>query len=279
MAKQLKGAVRGLLITAVAAAAVATLPAAASAQEEKDRSAAGEEQMAKPPPPQDQPEFRSERMRNGRGRGLGGPGPAGRPGGFDRPRGLGGPHGRGLGPPAAQWENLPGAQKKRVEAFVKEHFPSLFVELQKLEDRNPQGHQRRMSRIGPRMMELAELARSDPQRGALAIRERQLDLQIRELSRDFRRSSDDAERRQIRKRVRELCSEEFDSQLNRRALEVSDLEARLAELKERLAENRRMRDELVNSRLKEALEGPRHRGRHGNGAHRGPGSLPPPEEE
>ncbi len=279
MKTQLKVANNGFRIAAILGLTAIMIPqTAAVAQEAKpgrERATTGTD--ADPPPRRQRPGFGPDRMRDGRGPELNRPGGGDRPRRFDGQGGPGGPRQRGFGPPMVRWEELTDVRKRRVEDFIKEHFPSLFVELQRLEDRNPNAYERRMARIGPRMMELAEMARMEPQRGALAIRERQLDLQIRELARDFRHSSEDQGRRRIRKRMRELCSDKFDCQLDRRALEVGELEARLAELKERLAENKRMREELINRIVKEVLDAPPRRGPPGRN---GPGDRiekPPPD--
>lgn len=241
----------GVMIIAIAITMTQTV---VIAQDERPwRKPAGETEVD-PPRRRDRPDFGPERLREGRRRGPD------HPGAFEGPGGPGGPRRRGAGPPMGRWEELSEVQRQHVERFIEEHFPSLFLELQRLKEHNPQQYARRMMRIGPRMLGLADLARSDPQRGHLAIRERQLHLQIREIARDFRRSSEDQDRRRLRKRVHELCADVFDCQLDRRALEVSELEARLAELKGRLAESKRMREELITQRVKEVLEAPPRRG-------------------
>ena len=282
MKTQLKVANNGFQIAIILGMTVIMIPqtvGVAHAQEAKPGRKRATGPDADSPPRREHPGFAPDKMRDGRGPGLNLPGGGDRPRRFDGQGGPGGPRRRGFGPPLDRWEELTDDRKHRVENFIKEHFPSLFVELQRLGDRNPHAYERRMARIGPRMLELAEMARANPQRGALAIRERQLDLRIRKLARDYRHSSEDQDRRRIRKKMRDLCSDVFDCQLDRRALEVGELEARLAELKERLAENKRMREELIDRSVKKVLDAPPRRGPPGRNGPGGRIEEPPPDRE
>ena len=162
--------------------------------------------------------------------------------------------GRGGGPPGPAWDQLPDAGPQADREFVEEHFPQLHVELRKLEDLRPEVFRRRMTHIAHEMRQLMIALKDDPQRGALLIRERQLAMQIRETVGRYRSAEDGDQRQRARRRLRELSGQVFDCQRERRTVEVRDLEARLGEMKGRLAEQERMREQLIDRRVKDILE-------------------------
>ncbi len=173
---------------------------------------------------------------------LGGGRRDGRRGGFNK--GPGGP------PP---WQELEPRRREEVAKFVEEHFPQLWVEMTDLRDRNPNLFRRRMRRLLPDFARLMDTVRRHPEKGALLVRERQLHLRIRHLGRDYRAETAELKRQQMRQQMHEFCGQAFDCELQRRAMEVRELEARLGMFKERIAEQQRMREELITKRAERAL--------------------------
>lgn len=178
------------------------------------------------------------------GRGFG---PRGRPGGpeFERPASRPKP-----------WSDLPEPERRQIERFMEEHFPRMYVELQKLKDRDEVRYARRMTRIAPQMRRIMEAMRTDPQRGALMVRERQIEFEIQQTIARFRSARDDAEKRRIREHLEGLVGKAFDCRNERRQMEVRELEARLSELQTRLSESEKMRPALIRQRVADMLEKP-----------------------
>lgn len=152
------------------------------------------------------------------------------------------------------WRELPERRRKQVVRFIEEHFPTLWVELQDLRDHRPDQFRKRMRRLLPDFARLMEVMRKNPQKGALLIRERQLHLRIRHLADKFHEEKEPNIRKRVREEMRKLCGEAFGCKLERRAIEVRALEARLGELKGRLAEQELMRDEIISRHVRELLE-------------------------
>ena len=200
------------------------------------------------------------------------------PSGADRP----GPEARGWqeGPPPGLWSRMRKAERKRVMDFVKDRFPLIYDELGRLRARSPERFERRMRRMVPEMLRLMELLEVDPERARLAIKERVLDLKIRRQVQRLRKTRDEGERDEIEKGLRDLTEQAFENRLQRRELEIRDLQARIAELRDRLDEAREDREELIEMEIKNILKG---RGKHsfggrreGPGRHREGGFSPPP---
>ena len=168
------------------------------------------------------------------------------------PRGgrRGDPDGPGDPPP---WRELDPERRQRVVKFVEDHFPQLWVEMLDIREREPSLFRRRMRRLLPDFARLMDTVRRDPVKGALLVRERKLHLRIRHLARDYNAETAEPRRVEMRKQMHELCGHAFDCELRRRAIEVKELEARLALFKERITEQERMRDVLVTKRAERAL--------------------------
>jgi len=178
------------------------------------------------------------------GRGYG---PRGRPGGseFGRPAGRPRP-----------WSDLPEPERRQIERFMEEHFPRMYVQMQKLKDGDEARYARRMTQIAPQMRHILEEMRTDPQRGTLMVRERQIEFEIQQSIARFRNAKDDAAKRRIREHLEGLVGKMFDFRNERRQMEVHELEARLSELQTRLSESQKMRPALIRQRVEDMLEKP-----------------------
>jgi hypothetical protein len=178
------------------------------------------------------------------GRGFG---PRGRPGGpefgrpADRPR---------------PWNDLPEPERRQIEQFMEEHFPRLYVEQQRLKARDETRYTRRMTRIAPQMRQIMEAMRTDPQRGTLMVRERQIEFEIQQTIARFRSAKNDEGKRRNREHLDDLVGKAFDCQNERRQMEVRELESRLSELRSRLSESEKMRPALIRQRVTDMLEKP-----------------------
>ncbi len=182
----------------------------------------------------------------------------GPPGRFDpdgMPRPPGGPDGPDSRPPF-QWRRLPEAERAKLKRFIEEHFPRLALEMDGLRERAPQRFERRMMRIGPEMRRLMEMMERDPQRGLMMIRERQVAIRLHGLVMDYHDTSDDARRAELRGKIQDAVSQEFQARTERRAAEVRQMEAKLAELKGRLSEMDSLREDIIARRVRELLEKP-----------------------
>ena len=165
--------------------------------------------------------------------------------------GMGGPGGR-----PRPWGEVPEPERRQIERFVEEHFPRMYVELQRLKDGDEPRYMRRMTHIAPQMRQMMEAMRTDPQRGTLMIRERQLDFEIRQTVAQYHQAEDEAAKQRIRAHLEEVCGKVFDCRSERRQMEVRELEARLTELQTRLSESEKMRHALIRQRASELLERP-----------------------
>ena len=174
-------------------------------------------------------------------------------GGGDGPR-------RGKRPARGLWGRMSDGEKAEFEFFLEEHFPKMYLEIQTLQERNPDGFDRRIGRVVYDIRQMMDLMETQPERGALMIQERQLKFQMRRQARRYHSAKNPEGREKAKEQFRELCAQSFDCRHQRREMEIRELEARIAELQLRHEEAATMRDELIDREVEEHLSrepGPR----------------------
>lgn len=157
--------------------------------------------------------------------------------------------------PMPLFARLTPREKQEMEAFLREHFPRLFEQVERTREASPPRYLRMMTRLTPEMQGLMDLMAIDPQRGALLIEERRLDAEIRMVARRAR-STTDEQAAKSKERLAELVTRWFDARHQRRAMEIGELEARVIELKARHEEASRMRQKSIDRMIEERLEPP-----------------------
>lgn len=179
---------------------------------------------------------RTERRRAGRR--------AGRPGARDR------------GQKQVRWEELSEQDQRQIEKFMEDNMPQMFVKLQRVKDQNDEQYARRMKRMGPEIKRLMETMREDPERGSMLLKERKLQFEMRDAVDQYRSAVDDTTKQATKARLYTLAVQAFEKQNERREQEMRELEARVADLKERLDDAKKMKGSLVERRVEEMLASP-----------------------
>ena len=174
-------------------------------------------------------------------------------------RGMSGRGMNGMGPgdggaESIPWDQIPEPEKHQIERFMEEHVPRVYMELQKLKERNEERYNRRMTHVAPEMRRIMEVMRADPQRGELLLRERKVQVEIRLTAMQYHRATDESTKQQLKARLVDLCTQAFDCQTQRREMEVKDLEAKLNELRSRVTESASMKNSLIQTRVNELIE-------------------------
>jgi hypothetical protein len=216
--------------------------------------AAGQDQPA-PPPPDEGVDPALLKPDPGGGPGLGPvPGGEGR-GPMDEGQGpkFRGRHGGR--PPRALWERMDEGERQRVLTFIKDRFPLMYDELEELRERSPERYDHRMGRMAPEMIRLMEMLEVDPERARLLIKERFLDMKIRWAVRAVRHAADDDAREEAIEELRGLIAQAFDNRLERRKIEIRDLEARVQELRDRLEEAEQDRKQIIENEVEDIVKG------------------------
>jgi hypothetical protein len=153
--------------------------------------------------------------------------------------------------------DLTPAQVDEVMAFVEQHFPIAYDVLGRLEERNPRVFRRRIQHMAPRIFEMKRAVQEDPPIGRLLVADFRLESEIIELRRQYREARDPATKQSLRGELEGLIGRQFDVQLQRQSLLLERLETRLDAQRKRVERQAERRDQIVNERLLEALNGGR----------------------
>ena len=141
-------------------------------------------------------------------------------------------------------------QREQLLAFVAEHFPFLHERLSDEAAADRPAASRLIRRLWP----LYETCQRDPELGGLLVAEHKLEFRIRQAVRRYGGTDDQAARDDLRNELEKLLREQFDVQTERRALELRELEARLAEQKRRLERRREACEQTILRRLEDLTE-------------------------
>ena len=191
----------------------------------------------------------------------------GRPEGRGEGRPDGGPDGRtdrrGDGPRDIRGEGGPGEgspeDREHLLALLREAMPGLAAKAEANMKDHPDAVRRMMARWEPRLREIAQLRRHDPELFALRVAELREGWSVIEATRAARelvKSQHDADadiastRKKAKEALREALARKFDARLAMQSHEVKALSKRLDELKARLDEQKGARE----SRIKDASE-------------------------
>ena len=155
--------------------------------------------------------------------------------------------------PRPLWSRMSPEDRDSVLDFMETHFPKMGEELERVRTQSPERYERRMRRITREMMELMEVLEENPERGALALEQRQLHVQIRMLSRKYHRTTDPQVAGQIRNEMRKAIGEAFDIRHQLRGMTMEELESQLVELRQRHERAPNKRDEIITRELERRL--------------------------
>lgn len=188
--------------------------------------------------------------------------PEGRP-----PRGDGSPGdapdmpGRDAGPPAGGPSGGPGGRsspsdKEEIREFVKQNMPGLAKRLEERDRGGPEGRDRVMERLAPRIMDAIAAKRRDPELFEVRVKEIQAGLNVfdgiralREASRGEESPERSAKIDRVTKQLRESLASAVEARDAVRAREIDLLAKRLEKMRADLDRDQSEREKKVDEEL------------------------------
>ena len=152
-----------------------------------------------------------------------------------------------------RWLHMDQEEREALVSFIREHFPDVAQELARLRDLDPERCERRLRRLRPDLRRLMEVMEINPERGRLLIEERRLEIRIRAYVKQYRKAKEKEVRLRIRHQLATAVTQRYNKRLERRALEIEDLEARIAALKAQLEEDAARRDDRIVAEIEAHL--------------------------
>lgn len=177
---------------------------------------------------------------------------------WGRPDGGRGP-GRGEGMGGGGGDNSPITEdeKKALLALLKEAMPTMADRYEKMRQSDPEGADRMVGRILPRLREVASLRAKDPELFELKIGEMRATSDVFaavQALRDHKGGEDG--KAALRASLREAVSRQFDSRQAAQRREITDLEKRIADLKAETARKESEREQAIEAFTKKLEEMP-----------------------
>lgn len=149
---------------------------------------------------------------------------------------------------------LTDQQEQDVILYLKEVRPEQAEELLALKDRRPLAYQKFLSRAFREMRYMEEIKQNDPERYQIMAQEKQLESQSRDLAKQYRRSTDDAEKSRMRTELYAILDQLFDLRQMNREFEIERLEKRLEEAKANNLKRLENKKSIIDLRMNELLK-------------------------
>jgi len=144
-------------------------------------------------------------------------------------------------------------QEKEALEYLKEFHPGRGGDLLLLKASRPERYWTFLSRAFREMRYLEGLKEKDPERYERVSREKKLEREAWNLSRQYRQTEDDKVKARLKEELKNLLDQVFDFRQMNRQEEIEKLEKRLAELKENNQKRLANKEEIVQRRLKQIL--------------------------
>ncbi len=144
-------------------------------------------------------------------------------------------------------------QEAETIAYVEKVQPDRVEQLKRMKTRNSGNYAKFLSRAFREMRYLEDLKESDPERYEKVSAERNLDRQVRDLARQYKRETDSSEKSRLEGEILTLLQQQFDFRQIHRNEEIDRLEKRLAELKANNQDRVDNKDEIIQRRVEQLL--------------------------
>ena len=186
------------------------------------------------------------------------------PGDMDRPFG---PHKRRFmkGPPrhgehprfghrAGPHGDLDPKQMEEFMEFAREEFPLLYERIKQAREKHPRGWGPKMAGpFGQQMRKMIELRRENPELAKKIFAQHRNEMEIGDLHRQYREARTPEEKNAIAKEIRSHLETGFDLRLERLKLEIAQLEKRLKEARQNLADQEQNKATVIDKHHQKLL--------------------------
>lgn len=158
------------------------------------------------------------------------------------------------GPPLGADELLAPEEIGALMEFTREHFPPIYLRLERLRRVDAREFQRMLRRTHNRLKPMMDMHKANPRAAEKAIEEYRLQMVIVDLADQYRRAETDAERTRLKAEIETRIRERFDRHQERTRLVIEGLRKRLDEQERRLTERERDKETLLREELERTLK-------------------------
>jgi hypothetical protein len=165
------------------------------------------------------------------------------------------PEGRSHVRVAPIFRDVTDADIADITAFAAENMPWLVPELSRQRDSAPEQFRQVCRHLRFEVAQLRDLKNRDPEAFRKAIEEKQLRFRAQDLAFKARAATAPKERDTLAQELRNVLERLFDVEMATRGAQIGQLEGRLDALRKELAQRAASRDQIIKTRLEDALKG------------------------
>ncbi|MEW6027428.1 MAG: hypothetical protein AB1599_09070 [Planctomycetota bacterium] len=140
---------------------------------------------------------------------------------------------------------------EETEKLLKELDPERLEKMKRLREMDPPAYIKLFEDTQRELMKLQEMKERDPQRYEQIIQERRMEMEIKGLAMQCRKSQDAEEKDGLKKQIKTKLEKLFDLRETQRETEIKRLEEQLTKLKEKMKTRKANRDKIIERRQKE----------------------------
>lgn len=145
-------------------------------------------------------------------------------------------------------------QIENILAFVRKYMPWRVESLQKMRESEPERFRQLCRRLRFEVSQLLHLKERDEAAFQKAIEERRIRMRAAELAQRVRETENQQEREALVQELRGVINEMFELEIATQEAHIRGLEERIEQLRRELRERADHRREVVEQRLREAME-------------------------
>lgn len=149
-------------------------------------------------------------------------------------------------------DTLTDEQIDRLMTFLQRNFPVMHDRLARMRERDPANFKRLIHRAARTMFPMVRLAAENPELGEKMIAEHKAQLKVQELRDRYARTRE-PEKAAIREELRQQVDIAFEARMDRLRFEVKQLQKRLDQAKDNLANQEKNKQQMIQDRLADLL--------------------------
>ena len=143
------------------------------------------------------------------------------------------------------------AEEEEILRKINEENLRQVEDLERLKKEKPMAYYEILYKTQRELEHLARLEEEDPERYELKKKQRSLDIKSHKLANQYKATSKENEKKEIKKELMNVLNELFDMREADRKEEIKRLNNRLEELKSILAKREQMKKDIIERRFKE----------------------------
>lgn len=150
-------------------------------------------------------------------------------------------------------EQMSPEQVAELMNFAEREFPKLHRRLVSLRETDPTMFRKMIRRVRGPVSEIVRIQQHDPKAARRLIDAHRIEIDLTELQSQYQAARSDAQREQLKAKMRQLVAKRCELRLQRLKAEIAELEKRLERAKKEMASRERDQDQVIDQELNRLL--------------------------